>query len=257
MMGEQRRDYKVPALEKGLDILELLAAAQEPMSLTSMGQALGRGSSELFRMVGYLVERGYIARDASGMYRLSLKLYELAHRQSPIEQLIKAAESPMRKLAAQVRESCHLSMLLDGELMVVYQQKSPENYRFSVEVGARHDLLGSVSGRIVLAHLPRREREELLRRNDTYNSLSQPERLKLVGRLEEAALLGFSYMQSETYVAVEEVAVLVGHPQIGVVGAICIPKLLRTTDTTSYMALLAPLQECARSISQAAGLSYE
>lgn len=255
-MGEQQKNYKVPALEKGLDILELLAAAKEPMSLTVISQALGRGSGELFRMVGYLVERGYIARDASGMYRLSLKLYELAHRHSPMEQLLQAAGSPMRKLAEHVRESCHLSVLLNGELMVLYQQESPEPYRFSVEVGARYDLISSVSGRILLAHLPQLERDELLRRNATYHSLPEPERMKLLGKLEEAALLGFSYMQSETHLAVEEVAVLVGNPQIGVVGALCVPKLLRTADTKSYRVLLDPLKECARDISRAAGMSY-
>jgi DNA-binding IclR family transcriptional regulator len=253
----ERKDYKVPALEKGLDILERLSSAKEAMSLTELSQALGRGSSELFRMVGYLVERGYITREPSGNYKLSLKLYELAHTHSPIEQLLRAAAIPMRELAQEVRESCHLSVLNNGELMVLYQQESPEKYRFSVEIGARYDAISSVSGRILLACLPEQERDYVLAGNAIFQSMDESARMRFLGKLEETTAQGYSYSQSETHVGVEDVAVLVGNPQIGVTASLCIPKLIRPTDSRSYLALLDPLKECAIKIAEAAGVSHD
>ena len=77
--------YHVPALEKGLDILETLASSAVPQSLSELARSLHRSSSELFRMLDSLERRGYILKDlVSGNYRLSLKLYELAHTHSPV-----------------------------------------------------------------------------------------------------------------------------------------------------------------------------
>ena len=92
--------FQVPALAKGLDILEALAFAIEPQSLTDLAHILGRSKNEIFRMLGYLEARGYIIKeDRSGNYYLSLKLYELSHTHSPLEQLLKAATRPMEELA--------------------------------------------------------------------------------------------------------------------------------------------------------------
>ena len=84
--------YAVPALEKGLDLLEALAAQPEPRSQTDLARALGRSPSEIFRMLACLERRGYIVKEeASGRYRLTLRLYELAHTHTPVDQLLHAA----------------------------------------------------------------------------------------------------------------------------------------------------------------------
>ena len=55
--------YSAPALEKGLDIIELLADHPEGLSLVELGRALGRTTNEIFRMVHVLLERGYLQRE--------------------------------------------------------------------------------------------------------------------------------------------------------------------------------------------------
>src|SRR5437762_9647214 len=46
--------YRAPALEKGLDVIELLAAEKSPLNLSAISQRLGRSSGELFRMLQVL-----------------------------------------------------------------------------------------------------------------------------------------------------------------------------------------------------------
>ena len=72
--------YAVPALDKGLDVLELLAREPGGLTLNEVARALGRTSSELFRMVTALARRGYIEQGDGDRYTLTLKLFELAHR---------------------------------------------------------------------------------------------------------------------------------------------------------------------------------
>ena len=164
MTGQQSSTkYRVPALEKGLDILEALAFVSAPQSLADLARTLGRSSSEIFRMLNCLEARHYIARDEhSGNYALTLKLYELAHTHSPVEQLLRVAAQPMEELAQTLRESCHLSVLHQGWLVVLSQALSPEPVRLTVEVGGRFSMVHNVSGRLLLAQLPATERIALL-----------------------------------------------------------------------------------------------
>ena len=51
-----------PALEEGVDILELLATQQEALNQNDVAQRLGRSVREIFRMLACLEDRGYIQR---------------------------------------------------------------------------------------------------------------------------------------------------------------------------------------------------
>ena len=51
--------YSAPALEKGLDVLELLAAEPHGLNLQEISRRLKRTSNELFRMLDVLLRRGY------------------------------------------------------------------------------------------------------------------------------------------------------------------------------------------------------
>ena len=52
--------YTAPALEKGLDILELLADAGEGLSQNQVAARLGRSVGEIFRMLEVLERRGWL-----------------------------------------------------------------------------------------------------------------------------------------------------------------------------------------------------
>ncbi|MEM7446546.1 MAG: helix-turn-helix domain-containing protein, partial [Pseudomonadota bacterium] len=65
MPSDQETRYRAPALDKGLDILELLAGEDGGLTQTDIAKALGRTANELYRMLDRLVRRGYIVRSAS------------------------------------------------------------------------------------------------------------------------------------------------------------------------------------------------
>ena len=87
--------YRAPALDKGLDILELLSEQKEGLTRAEITKLLGRNASEMYRMLERLVARQYVVRSPGGdRYSLSLKLYALAHRHPPMNRLIKKAPLP-------------------------------------------------------------------------------------------------------------------------------------------------------------------
>ena len=247
--------YHVPALEKALDVLEALAASSVHQSLADLGRTLHRTSSELFRMLTVLERRSYVLKDPlSGSYSLSLKLYELGHSHSPVERMVRVASRPMRELADDVRESCHLSVLSRGGLTVLMQVESPEKLRLSIEVGARFPALHTNSGRLLLAYLPESDLEAFLANDPEARALNRNDRSRLRAQLREIRETGYGIADSETRAGMKDLGVLVGNPDIGVTAALAIPCLLGGRDEKDLKRILTALQACAWRITRTLGL---
>jgi len=252
--SETPPDYQVPALDKGLDILECLAEQNIPLTQAQISRALGRGPNELFRMLVALERRGYIQRDpASGAYTLTLRLFELSRTHSPFHGLLRAAAQPMRQLTETVLESCHLGVLQRGQVLVLAQEESPRRIRLSVAVGGMFPVVHTASGRLLLAHLPQAERDELLHHDPGYLELPTTEQNALLQRIETIQARGYEEAHDEKTEGVRDLAVLVGHPAGQVKAALTI-AILRRTKEQPRADLLAALQHCALEIGQLAGL---
>ncbi|WP_210508971.1 IclR family transcriptional regulator [Naasia sp. SYSU D00057] len=143
--------YAAPALEKGLDILELLADAAGPLTQREIAAALDRSVGQLFRVLLTLERRGFAVRTEEGGYLLSDRLFELAHRQEPRRGLLAAAAAPMRRLAEEIGQSCNLGVPEGDVVRVVAQAESPTPFGFSVRVGAAFPLADSVTGAVLRA----------------------------------------------------------------------------------------------------------
>ncbi len=142
--------YAAPALDKGLDILELLARSDVPLSQKEIAQKLDRTIGELYRMVTCLVDRGYLI-NLDDRFIVSTKLFELAHINPPTHRLLTEALPIMQKLSSGLDQSCHLTVYNQGRQIVVAKVDSPSGMGFSVRVGAELDCLVSASGRVLLA----------------------------------------------------------------------------------------------------------
>jgi DNA-binding IclR family transcriptional regulator len=155
--------YPVPALDKGLDLLELLATHPRGMSLSELSVAASRKVSEIFRMVDCLKRRGFVGHDKhSDKLVLTMRLFELAHRYPPTERMIAAALPEMEALTREVGQSCHLAVYSAGEMLVIAQIDSPLQMGFAVHVGARVGLMNSASGRVYLSFQNLDDRHRIL-----------------------------------------------------------------------------------------------
>lgn len=149
-MSDQGPAYSAPALDKALDILELLAGQSEPMTQTAIADAVGRNVSQIYRVLATLERRGYLLRDpASGLYGLSMALFDLAHRHPPLRGLVQAAAAPMRRLADAVRQSCNLGVVDGGAVRILAQAESPADFGFRVRVGALFPLESTAAGAVL------------------------------------------------------------------------------------------------------------
>ncbi|RQS23116.1 IclR family transcriptional regulator [Burkholderia sp. Bp8992] len=148
----KKTSYRAPALEKGLDILELLIDRQYGMAQAEICRALKRSRSELYRMMQVLEDRGYIYRvDRYDRYALTMKLYFLGQHHAPTRSLGALVTPLLQQFALQMVQSCYLTVF-DGDTMIVIATAGAETeWNIAVRVGTRVPLHGSAAGEMYLA----------------------------------------------------------------------------------------------------------
>lgn len=145
--------YRAPALDKGLDILELLAMQPHGLTRAEIVKEMDRSASEIYRMLERLVARQYVMRNPSGdRYALSLKLFALAHMHPPLSRLINQALPIMDEFTRKAEQSCHMGVYDRGNVLISAQINSPSGWSFAVQRGARVGLLDTASGHLLLAY---------------------------------------------------------------------------------------------------------
>jgi len=144
--------YRAPALEKGLDIIELLAASPRPMPPKLISEKLNRSVSELFRMVQVLESRGYVAmaENQSG-YELTNKLFSLGMSRGVSKNLLDHAIPAMRTLSETILQACHLLVASDDQIVVIGQMDAPAAPSFHIRVGFRQDMVEATAGAVLYA----------------------------------------------------------------------------------------------------------
>ena len=193
----QRRQkvYSAPALEKGLDICELLSDEPDGLSVSEIAARLDRSVGELFRMLAVLQQRGYVTNSPNtGLYALTLKMFELSHRFPPVKRLTAAAGPVMRCLAYEIEQSCHLTIYYHGKCQVVVQQDPPTERTFSVRLGAEVPLVNTCSGHILLAYADEFERKRMMEKIPQHHA--QPIHDEVEEVIAGVLRLGFEQMES-------------------------------------------------------------
>lgn len=147
----ESRSYAAPALEKGLDILEILCRSETPLSQKDLAQQMGRSVGEIYRMVACLVNRNYVTLVDEANYSITTKMFELAHINPPTHRLLFEATPIMQRLASELDQSCHLTVYGQGKQVVLAKVDTPSGMGFAVRAGAELDVIISASGRVLLA----------------------------------------------------------------------------------------------------------
>lgn len=246
--------YRAPALEKGLDILELLADRSEGLSQSEIARGLGRTVGEIFRMLNCLVERGYLSiQRPSDRYILTLKLFELAHRHAPIDRLLGNALPLMREFANAAHQSCHLALIEGGHGVVVAQVDSPGHIGFAVRVGSVIQLSATASGRVLLAFQTTEDRQRI--QNKAARDADGVDPQRLARELEAVRARGCEEMESTRIRGVHDVSYPVFDHRGSAIAALTVPYIERldVPDHGSRAQTREHLSRCAARLTASLG----
>jgi DNA-binding IclR family transcriptional regulator len=225
-----RRVYSAPALEKGMDIIELLADVDTGLTVSDIAQQLGRRMSELFRIIMVMERRAWLHKDtATSRYSVAYHLLKLAHRGTHARTLSAAAAPVMHELSTKVNQSCHLVVRSGAQGLVVLRQENQRRHaNLSVRLGATIDLATSCSGQVLLAHLPAGECAEALRSAPRPGRSTRAKRERALERIRQR---GFEVLKSPVTAGVTDISYPIHGFDGTVVAALTIPYLHACDDS--------------------------
>lgn len=249
---EVERRYRAPALEKGLDILELMAGEGAPMTPSQISARLARSMSELFRMILVLEYKGYIVQSASGDgYELSNKLFRLGMSRAPVKSLLEQALPVMRELSEATRQSCHLAVASDDQMVVIARIENPGQLGFSVRPGHRRSLADSTSGMVLFAFQPAAVQDRWIQILTAAGALDARSAKVFRERGREVAGRGFEQFPSRHVEGVTDISAPVMGGQ-GAAAALTIPFVKGTHTTISLEDGVERLRAAAALLSEGA-----
>lgn len=244
-MAEQSK-YRAPALQKGLEILELLATSDAPMSLTDISGKLGRSVSELFRMLQVLEEHGYLARLGEG-YELTNRLFLLGMSKPLTKDLLSCALPAMRELCNKTGQSAHLAVASGAEMVVIAHIEAPGLLGFSVRLGYRRPLTESASGMTLLA-FQSDARQALMFDDVKKAGISFNER-PLMRQLAQIRSEGRCEMMSQALNAITDLSCPIGRPDAAI-AAVTVPFVGGPAATMPKAATAKALTSAAQRITE-------
>lgn len=153
----------IQSLERGLQILDILGAGSQPLSLNEIAGHFSIDRSSVFRLVSTLLKCGYVIQDeATKRYSLSYRVLELAgvfSCQSNIEALIKPV---MRDVIGETNQNTHLAVL-DGDQVIFLMVEHPRDHlSLNITVGLREPAVVTALGRSLLAFQPAEYLDQML-----------------------------------------------------------------------------------------------
>ena len=249
--GKRKLNYATPALEKGLDVIELLARQPAGLTKSQISRELNRTVSEIFRMLICLEQRGYIATVDNERYTLTLKLFQLVQEHPPTERLIADALPVMQALSHDSLQSCHLGVVEDARVVIIAQVNAPTSVGFYVKLGATINLMEAATGHTILAFQEEDERQRTLSAWTRQTGEKPPRDLE--SHLTRIRKAGYEKRASYQVKGVINLSFPILDSRGSAVGALTVPFIENSGGKVSMAAATQRLREAAAQVTAAIG----
>jgi IclR family acetate operon transcriptional repressor len=250
-------ENSVGTLARGLDVLELFAAAGPELSQKEISDALGLPMPTVYRLTALLTERGWIDRDpATRRLRLGLEPARLMPALMAGMRLPELARPHLVQLASSVQETVNAAILQGSEVVYLLSESGDRLLTPQVTVGMRLPAHGTALGKCLLAQVS----EEIARQalgEEPYEQLTARTLTswhQLANELPAIRAAGVAVSEEEYEIGLVSIAVPVVWPDGP--GTAAINVSLPTARATSAFRrqLTAGLLDAARAIEQSMGV---
>ena len=186
------RTQSVPALERGLLILEHLAHSRRGVTLSQLTSKLQLPRSTGHALLLTYQRCGYVAA-RPGDRPLSPRLAPAYPRQHGAgwTQLRSHCSSYLHRLMQETHATVHLAVMENGEVILIDRVEPNGNVRLATWVGKRMGLHCTAVGKAIIAHLPPGVLDELIQRQGLMryneNTISSVRKLRACVRTDPPA----------------------------------------------------------------------
>jgi DNA-binding IclR family transcriptional regulator len=254
--GKSDGPYQLHSLDRAVSVLEVLGQSDAPLSLADICQKMGLHKSTAHRSLMVLERSALIERTQENRFRLGLKLYELGNR--AVEQIdLRARVQPFfRRLAVQVGETVHLSVL--QKTSIVYLDKVEPNRRvcMSSKLGTSNPVYCTSMGKAMLAFQPEDVIDQIVGkiRFVRYTHKTLASRETLLKNLERVRRRGYAIDDEEIEVGVRCIGAPIFDEHRRAIAAVSVSGPASRITVQSATKIAEHLLRCCRDISASLGL---
>lgn len=198
------KDYTVPALARGLNILEMFSHQQRVLSTNEFAEHLGVSTSSIYRIVQTLTEMQYLKKVARNTYELGPAVVSLGYSFLASRDIIDVSAPHLNQLRDITSVSCHLAIRDGRETIYIYRALASQRLSVNVPLGTRLPCHINALGRVLLGGISDEELGRLyfgaqLDGVPKPNPQSLPE---LRQRIKEETARGYALSQSDFATAI-------------------------------------------------------
>jgi DNA-binding IclR family transcriptional regulator len=243
----------VPALDRGLSILELLAKSRAGLTLPELVEQSGLPRSSVHYLLVTLERRGYVQRnERTSRYLFGVNLVSLANSAWNGLSLRQQAAPFLSSLARRTQMTAHMAILKDGEAVIVAKHSPIDGIRMATWVGKRMEVHCTGLGKALIAYLSGSQLECILREHGlprhNENTISSPKKLR--EELVRVVQHGFSLDDEEDELGLRCIGAPLFDPGGGTVAAVSLSGTSSQFNEANYAFLIRETQNTGAEIGQ-------
>jgi DNA-binding IclR family transcriptional regulator len=249
--GERSGKGRRSVVFRVLDLIQLVAASSQPMTLAEIGTQLKLPKPTVHRLCVRLEESKYLTREPGRYrYRVGPATERLAFNAIRRGSASVQWRAILERLVDEIRETCNFTAPAGNEVVYVERVESRWPLRIHLETGSRVPIHCTASGKLFLAMMEPERRRRVL---DTLNLAALTERTitsraGLEAELAEITTRGFSTDDEEFIVGLVAIAVPVADAKGRLVGAIACHAAKARLDLSQALEHLPRLRSAATEI---------
>lgn len=162
-MATAQNKYHIPILEKGMQVIELIAQHPKGLTVQEMVNTLEHSKTSIYRIVCSLEEMGFLLKNKeTNSFSITKKLFKIGLSSLGTTTILEHAYEPMRRLRDELRETVVLGTLMGSKIMILEQVIGSHHFSFILKPGMGVGLHASAPGKAMMANLSTEERDEIL-----------------------------------------------------------------------------------------------
>ena len=248
------RSGGVHSVQLAIDVLEAVAFSDDELGVTQIAERLHMTKGSVHRHLQTLVERGYLAQNATtSRYAIGPKSRLLA-RHAPDADLVHLAEGPMRQLRDALGHPVVLSEMTPRGALVLHKLSGTAPIEIGVRPGSELTFHASAQGKVMLAFAPQPLRTRVLARplqRFTDKTIMSVRRIEQ--ELLEIARLGFASAPEEAMLGLNAVAAPIFDAQDACIASVALVGSIQFLPEKPRPSDVAQLIDAARQISRKLG----
>ena len=237
-------------MHHAVDVLHHLSEADRPLGVSELARRTNLNKATVFHLLSTLQARHLVAQDPeTSCYQLSWGLYALGASMTRTHSVPQAVRGKLEGLAQTTGETVLVGILDEGTVLYLDRAESPSGLAMVANIGRRAPLHAVATGKVLLAHSPVSDVEELLASNlprFTPTTITNPDELRR--QLEAVREQGFARCWQEHEAGVSSVSVPVRDYTGSVVAALTIAGPATRLTARALRRQLVPLRQTAEAI---------